>query len=38
MNLYSQADAEFWAKQPELNGRQLTIGPEDKVYRQDYIK
>lgn len=38
MSLYAQADAEFWAQHPELNGRQLTMGPEDKYYRQEYMK
>ncbi len=38
MSIYAQADAEFWAQHPELNGRQLTMGPEDKYYRQEYMK
>ncbi|PSB42939.1 serine/threonine-protein kinase [Chamaesiphon polymorphus] len=33
---YRQVDREFYAKHPELNGRSLTIKPEDEKLRQEW--
>jgi hypothetical protein len=34
----SQANQQLWANNPELDGRQLTDGPEDAAYRQEWMK
>jgi len=34
----AQANQQLWANHPELAGRQLTNGPEDAAYRQEWMK